>query len=73
MISLIHTMWPFFLTYFRFDGLSRNIVRFSNTGFSYRIHSVLGFMFVHQNNRNCQCLNDLRVRIYDLGTLTTWL
>ena len=22
---------------------------------------------------NCQCLNDLRVRIYDLVTLTTWL
>ena len=24
-------------------------------------------------SESCQCLNDLRVRIYNLGTLTTWL
>ena len=30
-------------------------------------------MCVYQIFRNGQCLNDLRVLIYDLGTLTTWL
>ena len=35
--------------------------------------SVLGSMSVYQIFRNCQCLDNLRVRIYDLGTLTTWL
>ena len=33
---------------------------------------VLGSMSLCQIFRNCQCLGDLRVRIYDLGTLTTW-
>ena len=33
----------------------------------------LGSMSIHQLFLNCQSLNDLRVRIYDLGTLTTWL
>ena len=28
---------------------------------------------MYQILRNCQFLNDLGVRIYDLGTLTTWL
>ena len=30
-------------------------------------------MYVYQIFWHCQCLNDLRVQIYDLGTLTTWL
>ena len=30
-------------------------------------------MFVYKIFRTCQCLNDLRVRIYDLGALNTWL
>ena len=36
--------------------------------------SVLGSMYVHQILRTCQCLNDFRVRIYNLGTctLTAW-
>ena len=33
---------------------------------------VLGSMSVYQILRNCQCLNDLRVRIYDFF-FTTWL
>ena len=28
---------------------------------------------LYQIIRDCQCLNDVRIRIYDLGTLTTWL
>ena len=35
--------------------------------------SVLRSMSVYQIFRNFQCLNDLRARIYDLGTLITWL
>ena len=35
--------------------------------------SVLGSMSVYQIFRNCQCLNDSRVLIYDSDTLTTWL
>ena len=35
--------------------------------------SDFGFMSVYQIFRNCQCLNNLRVRFYDLGILTTWL
>ena len=27
---------------------------------------------MYQIFRNCQCLNDLQVRIYDLATSTTW-
>ena len=30
-------------------------------------------MRVYQILRNCQYLNNFRVRIYVLGTLTTWL
>ena len=30
-------------------------------------------MAVYQIFRNCQCLYDLRVWTYDIGTLTTWL
>ena len=35
--------------------------------------SVLGSMSVYQIFLNCQSLNDLRVWIYDLCTLITWL
>ena len=34
---------------------------------------LLGSMSVYQIFQNCRCSNDLRVRIYGLGTLTTWL
>ena len=33
----------------------------------------LGSMFVYPIFRNGPCLNDVRVRSYDLGSLTTWL
>ena len=33
--------------------------------------TVLGSMSVYQIFRNCQYLNDVRIRTYDLGTLTT--
>ena len=35
--------------------------------------SVSVFMAVYHIFRHCQCLKDLRVRIYDLGTLPNWL
>ena len=34
---------------------------------------LLWSLSVYQIFRNCRCSNDLRVRIYGLGTLTTWL
>ena len=37
-----------------------------------RVHLIKP-LFVYQVFKNCQCLNDLRVRIYDLVTFTTWL
>ena len=33
--------------------------------------SVMESVHVYKIYRNCQCLNDLRVRTYDLGTLIT--
>ena len=35
--------------------------------------AMLRTMSVYQIYRNRQCLNDLRVRTYDLGTFTAWL
>ena len=35
--------------------------------------SFSGSMTVYQIFQNCQCLNDLRVRTFDMGTLAIWL
>ena len=65
----------FFLSKFGFQSAGVIIKKRSRLSNSNRFFTplFLGSMSVYQILRNCQCLNGLRVRIYDLGTLTTWL